>query len=253
VADSDRKEAKNPLGPAGARVAYNVRRLRQQQGLTFKDLSGRLEQLGRPIPVLGLSRLERGERRVDADDLVALAVALGCSPNTLLLPEIELSGLISIEDPLTSKHRARVEDMWAWATGEVPLGERAASANDDEAARRAEVEFLLVNRPHHHPVATIQRLTAVLEQGGDIAAGQGLTAATVVQWLALMSVSEAFKAGQTSAEIRSTFEALISILLLRPDRQPRAAEMLAETFTLILRDRAARAGGTDHTGEGPRE
>ena len=50
-------EKKVPLGPTGTRVMANVRKLRQSQGMTYKELSERLERLGRPIPVLGLSRL----------------------------------------------------------------------------------------------------------------------------------------------------------------------------------------------------
>src|SRR3954454_23683106 len=41
---------------------------------------------GRPILASGLGKIESGERRVDVDDLVALAVALDVSPVRLLLP-----------------------------------------------------------------------------------------------------------------------------------------------------------------------
>jgi hypothetical protein len=54
--------------------------------MTFVELSERLSAAGRPIPVLGLRRIERGERRVDVDDLVALAVVFGVSPERLLRP-----------------------------------------------------------------------------------------------------------------------------------------------------------------------
>ncbi|MBF6286919.1 helix-turn-helix domain-containing protein [Nocardia cyriacigeorgica] len=80
---------RNPLGPTGETVRANVARLRDELRLTYPELSRRLEDLGRPIPVLGLSRIEKGERRVDADDLVALALALGVSPITLLMPATE--------------------------------------------------------------------------------------------------------------------------------------------------------------------
>jgi transcriptional regulator with XRE-family HTH domain len=78
---------KNPLGPTGNTVRDNVLRYRTRMNLGYADLARRLEALGRPIPVLGLSRIERGERRVDVDDLLALAVALGVSPTSLLLPD----------------------------------------------------------------------------------------------------------------------------------------------------------------------
>lgn len=83
---------KNPLSPTGDTVRGNVLRYRTRLNLGYAELARRLEELGRPIPVLGLSRIERGERRVDVDDLMALAVALGVSPTSLLLPDTTDSG-----------------------------------------------------------------------------------------------------------------------------------------------------------------
>lgn len=68
----------------GETVRKTVARLRREQDLTFEALSVRLERVGRRIPPLGLSRMERGERRVDADDLVALSRVLGVDVLTLL-------------------------------------------------------------------------------------------------------------------------------------------------------------------------
>ncbi|MEU6339894.1 helix-turn-helix transcriptional regulator [Streptomyces sp. NPDC046977] len=74
------------LGPTGEMLRQNIRRAREDQRLTYVGLSNRLNEIGRPIPVLGLRRIEAGERRVDADDLVALAEALSTHPVLLLLP-----------------------------------------------------------------------------------------------------------------------------------------------------------------------
>jgi transcriptional regulator with XRE-family HTH domain len=76
-----------PLGPTGETVRANIVRLRDDKNLTYAELARRTEEAGRPIPVLGLRRIENGERRVDVDDLMALAVALDVSPVTLLMPE----------------------------------------------------------------------------------------------------------------------------------------------------------------------
>lgn len=54
--------------------------------MQYQELAERLEKVGRPIPVLGLRRIESEERRVDADDLVALAIVLNVSPVRLLMP-----------------------------------------------------------------------------------------------------------------------------------------------------------------------
>jgi hypothetical protein len=47
--------------------------------MQYQELAERLEKVGRPIPVLGLRRIESEERRVDADDLVDWAIVLGVS------------------------------------------------------------------------------------------------------------------------------------------------------------------------------
>lgn len=111
-------EKKNPLGPTGETVRRNVIRLRG--GMQYKELAERLVQIGRPIPALGLRRIEAGERRVDADDLVALAVAFGVSPLTLLLPA---DGAFELASPMTGVPDREVahNTQWAWALGREPL------------------------------------------------------------------------------------------------------------------------------------
>jgi transcriptional regulator with XRE-family HTH domain len=74
------------VGAIGNIVRRNIRRLRQTQRLTYVDLSKRLASAGRPIAILGLRRIEAGERRVDTDDLVALASVLGVTATQLLEP-----------------------------------------------------------------------------------------------------------------------------------------------------------------------
>jgi transcriptional regulator with XRE-family HTH domain len=73
-----------PLGPTGETVRSRVTQLRDKQNLTYAKLARRCEDAGRPIPVLGLRRIEAGERRVDVDDLMGLAAALEVSPTYLL-------------------------------------------------------------------------------------------------------------------------------------------------------------------------
>lgn len=64
----------------------NIKRIREGQRLTYVELVERLASIGRPIPILGLRRIERGERRVDLDDLLALAKALRVNPVDLMVP-----------------------------------------------------------------------------------------------------------------------------------------------------------------------
>lgn len=112
------KNPKNPLGATGEQVRANVERIRKAQGLTYKELSDRLAANGRPIPTLGLSRIDRGERRIDADDLVALAVVLGVNPNALLFPDVADSTPVEI----TGAERVNTAyEAWQWADGFEPL------------------------------------------------------------------------------------------------------------------------------------
>jgi transcriptional regulator with XRE-family HTH domain len=72
------------VGPTGLMLAENIRRIRTMRAWTYVDLAARLAAAGRPIPVLGLRRLEHGERRADADDLTALAAVFGVGVQQLL-------------------------------------------------------------------------------------------------------------------------------------------------------------------------
>jgi transcriptional regulator with XRE-family HTH domain len=109
-------EKRNPLGPTGETVRANLQRLREAQNLGYTKLARILdEEIGRAIPELGLRRIESGDRRVDVDDLMALAVALKVSPISLLLPnmpgadnrltKVEVTGI---------KHRVFAEELWHW-------------------------------------------------------------------------------------------------------------------------------------------
>lgn len=103
------------LGPVGARTAAVIREIREQRRLKYAELSRILDGLGRPIPALGLRRIEAGERRVDVDDLVALALALEVSPLRLLLP-VETSPLVPGGDEYSAGR------IWNWGIGTWPLG-----------------------------------------------------------------------------------------------------------------------------------
>ena len=103
----------------------NVKRFREDQKLTYVELSDRLTGLGRPIPVLGLRRIERGERRVDVDDLMALADALQVMPADLLIPASETPE----EEELAARLRARITGTPApWGEVQTYLFRLALSA-----------------------------------------------------------------------------------------------------------------------------
>jgi transcriptional regulator with XRE-family HTH domain len=111
-----------PLGPTGETVRINVGKFREQQNLTYAELARKTERVGRPIPVLGLRRIEAGERRVDVDDLMALAAAFEVSPITLLMP-----GMPGADDPRAGldvtgvDHPVDAAKVWHWLTAAGPL------------------------------------------------------------------------------------------------------------------------------------
>jgi transcriptional regulator with XRE-family HTH domain len=71
-------------GAVGHQVAAQIRWERERKQLSLQQLSERLAAVGRPILPSGISKIEQGDRRVDVDDLVALADALGTVPGALL-------------------------------------------------------------------------------------------------------------------------------------------------------------------------
>lgn len=103
-------------GPIASNVIANVRELRKRADMTLAALSGRLTRLGHPILPTGLQRLEAGKRRVDPDDLVALALALEVAPISLLLPHAE-EGKVT----LTGAVSAPAEAVWDWVRARGPL------------------------------------------------------------------------------------------------------------------------------------
>lgn len=113
-------EKRNPLGPTGETMRANLRRLREAKNLGYIKLARMLEEIGRPIPELGLRRIESGDRRVDVDDLVALAVVLGVSPASLLLP-----GMPGAEDPAAMAevtgigHGVATGELWYWLKADI--------------------------------------------------------------------------------------------------------------------------------------
>jgi len=60
-----------------------------------------------------ISKIERGERRIDVDDLVAFALALNVSPLTLLLPPTADGEPVD----LTESYVVSSATAWSWAEG----------------------------------------------------------------------------------------------------------------------------------------
>jgi transcriptional regulator with XRE-family HTH domain len=120
-------------GPVSRYVADNLVRLRKARGLSTTRLAAELKEIGHSIPATGITRIEKGERRVDVDDLAALAVALKVSPTAFLLPPT-LVGTVEV----APKRSVPAVEAWMWATSRQPLGlptggeERRAALDDHQ-------------------------------------------------------------------------------------------------------------------------
>jgi transcriptional regulator with XRE-family HTH domain len=120
------------IGPAGAVLMTNIKRIREGLRMTYVDLAERLSAAGRPIPVIGLRRIEKGERRVDVDDLIALAVVLNVAPVDLLVPnDVEADRPYALADETTST----AGEVRKWIGGRAPLRPLTNAVEFTEAVR----------------------------------------------------------------------------------------------------------------------
>jgi 8-oxo-dGTP pyrophosphatase MutT (NUDIX family)/transcriptional regulator with XRE-family HTH domain len=179
----DESTARNPLGAVGGYVIENIRLLREERRLAYTELSALLSEGGRPIPTLGLSRIEKGKRRVDVDDLVAIAAALGVNPSALLLPRRGDADQLA---ELTPTRRYKLRALWGWADGAVPLPTRP----DGAVAWREIVDFVAHARPEREISGVspddLLRMATKYGYTGDPADPQPVAAAIVTSPLGVL-------------------------------------------------------------------
>jgi len=72
------------IGEAGEHLAAAIATHRQRRGWDQRHLAEQVTAAGRPMSASVLGKVESGTRRVDVDDLVALAAALDVPPARLL-------------------------------------------------------------------------------------------------------------------------------------------------------------------------
>src|SRR5260370_24832045 len=101
------------IGSTGRRLAANILALRKARGLNQPQLAQRMQDQGRAVHATVVSKIEQLDRRVDVDDLVALAVALGVSPVRLLLA----AAADDHDLELTSATQVTAQEAWHWARG----------------------------------------------------------------------------------------------------------------------------------------
>jgi transcriptional regulator with XRE-family HTH domain len=102
------------IGPAGEVLAANIKRIRTAQRLGYAELSRLLTDIGRQIPELGLRRIEKGERRVDYDDLLALAYVLKVCPVDLM---VSMDASDDESYPVVPEREFRTGSVREWIAG----------------------------------------------------------------------------------------------------------------------------------------
>ena len=193
-------------GPAARRAADAIRRIRrgEDQDITTAEMSRRLAALGQPIPDTGITKTEQGTRRVDVDDLVPIALSLGVTPNTLLLPPVGYLGA-SDSHLLTPAVSGSAEELWQWAQGEKPLSLPVPGSGAWLGGpEHRDLMFAVRNRPY---------LTALHAPGSDHA-----TPAPELRELSV-AVQRAMKAGATGTEIRRVTELTLTLPSVMTDDQ----------------------------------
>ncbi|MGW0764665.1 helix-turn-helix domain-containing protein [Streptomyces sp. NPDC002676] len=116
------------LGATGRAVAANLKRLRKERGMSLRALSEALAAVGRPLSQDAINKIENGAeedtkkqiRRVDVDDLTALAVVLNVNPSSLLLQHDD-ARRIAPEAEVTGAGKVPGWLAWGWADGVCPL------------------------------------------------------------------------------------------------------------------------------------
>lgn len=92
--------------------------------MSLAELAKELAGVGWPMAPSAVHKIETGERRADVDDLVAFALALHCTPNALLLPDVRVAkrngvagGPVLLTPTLMT---LSAPGAWVWATWEAP-------------------------------------------------------------------------------------------------------------------------------------
>lgn len=109
--------------------------------MSQSELVAKLKKLGISYSVSAISKIEKGQRKLDPDDLVGIAVALGTTPNALLFGSEHFLGIEPVE--IAPEASFRADRVWSWADGEFPL---------DPANPKQQFDFQREARPHLPPV-----------------------------------------------------------------------------------------------------
>ena len=106
-------------GATARTVSKNVKDFREKRNLGLRGLAKKLGEVGRPLTHSAIDQIEKGTRRVDVDDLMALAAALEVSPITLLMPaDVDRDTLVVATG---ARGKVPAERIWNWLNASYPL------------------------------------------------------------------------------------------------------------------------------------
>ncbi|MCX7522734.1 helix-turn-helix transcriptional regulator [Microbacterium sp. STN6] len=126
----------NSAGITHEHVAANLRAARQAIGMDVRTAARRMTDAGRKIAPSGISKIENGDRRVDVDDLTALAYVLNTTPAALLTPPAEAVTLSGVPETFLP------EEVQVWIAGGVKL------TTDDLVRYWKEQRFQAISSAH---------------------------------------------------------------------------------------------------------
>ncbi len=119
-------------------IGANLAHWRKEKGFSLAELAARMGQLGMPLNLNGINKIERGARGVDLDELVVLARALDVPPLLLIFP----IGRQQTVEVLPGVH-APAWPAALWFTGEELFpGERYGENNSPIEDFRAQDEAI---------------------------------------------------------------------------------------------------------------
>lgn len=153
--------------------------------MTQVVLAQKLDALGRRIPPQGLARLEAGERRVDVDDVLVLALALGVSVETLLAPtpSERSQGVFHAAGNawLDQEHYRRVMNGNPWVEVDIEVSDERVIR--DRAGRTPEEARRIAEKLEPWKVRGGPIKSGVERRESDLLTGAGAALAAVVDVL----------------------------------------------------------------------
>lgn len=142
-------------------IAANIKRIRKVRDINGRDFIAQLEKHGMKLLPSGLTALEKGDRRVTADELLVIAVALNTSVIDLLMPDD--GGDLVVAEGIPPLSPGQLD---AWISGRspwrqlpygTPIDAKVSEEFWDAAAKSRQARRMRDKRPE---IDAIERLKA---------------------------------------------------------------------------------------------